>query len=104
MNWYNPLPKNGVFPIKLQLIISIFTLNYFKNTIYTTINQNNISDINNNIYLVTSKVWDGNLGENSHISTIGSIMYTNYNLWLIIASLILLLAMVGAIVITIKQE
>jgi NADH-ubiquinone oxidoreductase chain 6 len=29
-------------------------------------------------------------------------MYTNYNIWLIIASFILLLAMVGAIVITIK--
>ncbi len=31
-------------------------------------------------------------------------MYTNYNIWLIIASFILLLAMVGAIVITIKQK
>jgi NADH:ubiquinone oxidoreductase subunit 6 (subunit J) len=31
-------------------------------------------------------------------------MYTNYAIWLIIVSLILLLAMVGAIVITIKQK
>jgi NADH-ubiquinone oxidoreductase chain 6 len=31
-------------------------------------------------------------------------MYTNYNIWLIIASFILLLAMVGAIVITIKPR
>jgi NADH:ubiquinone oxidoreductase subunit 6 (subunit J) len=31
-------------------------------------------------------------------------MYTNYNMWLIISSLILILAMVGAIVITIKQD
>jgi NADH-ubiquinone oxidoreductase chain 6 len=38
------------------------------------------------------------------MTTIGNIMYTNYNLWLIIASFILLLAMVGAIVITIKQK
>ena len=30
-------------------------------------------------------------------------IYTNYNIWLIIASFILLLAMVGAIVITIKS-
>ena len=30
-------------------------------------------------------------------------MYTNYNMWLILASLILLLAMVGSIVITIKS-
>jgi NADH-ubiquinone oxidoreductase chain 6 len=31
-------------------------------------------------------------------------MYTNYAIWLIIASVILLLAMVGSIVITIKQK
>jgi NADH-ubiquinone oxidoreductase chain 6 len=31
-------------------------------------------------------------------------MYTSYNMWLIIVSFILLLAMVGAIVITIKQK
>jgi len=71
--------------------------------------QNNFSDIfntnkDNNILLVTSKIWDGNLAENNHITSIGNIMYTNYNIWLIIASFILLLAMVGAIVITIKQK
>jgi NADH:ubiquinone oxidoreductase subunit 6 (subunit J) len=31
-------------------------------------------------------------------------MYTNYSIWLIISSVILLLGMVGAIVITIKQK
>jgi NADH:ubiquinone oxidoreductase subunit 6 (subunit J) len=31
-------------------------------------------------------------------------MYTNYLMWLILTSMILLLAMVGAIVITIKQK
>lgn len=56
------------------------------------------------ILFVTSKVWDGNLSDNSHINTIGSIMYSTYNIWLIITSIILLLAMVGAIVITIKQD
>jgi NADH-ubiquinone oxidoreductase chain 6 len=49
-------------------------------------------------------MWDGNLAESNHITTIGNIMYTNYNIWLIIASFILLLAMVGAIIITIKQK
>ena len=52
----------------------------------------------------TSNTWDGNLGETTHITSIGNIMYTNYNLWLIIAGFILLLAMVGAIIITIKQR
>jgi NADH-ubiquinone oxidoreductase chain 6 len=56
------------------------------------------------IYFVSSKVWDSNLSETGHITSIGNIMYTSYSLWLIITSIILLLAMVGAIVITIKQR
>jgi len=52
----------------------------------------------------TSKLWDGNLAENSHISSIGNIMYTSYSIWLIITSIILLLAMVGAIIITVKKK
>jgi NADH:ubiquinone oxidoreductase subunit 6 (subunit J) len=31
-------------------------------------------------------------------------MYTSYSMWLIVTSIILLLGMVGAIVITIKQK
>jgi NADH-ubiquinone oxidoreductase chain 6 len=59
---------------------------------------------NKEVYYVTSHVWDGNLSETSHITSIGNIMYTSYSIWLIITSIILLLAMVGAIVITIKQK
>jgi NADH-ubiquinone oxidoreductase chain 6 len=35
---------------------------------------------------------------------LGNVIYTSYPIWLIITSIILLLAMVGAIVITIKQK
>ncbi len=85
--------------------------NYFNDILYN-ISLNKISNsletnthINNNdLLFVTSKVWDGNLAEVGHITSIGNIMYTNYNMWLIITSFILLLAMVGAIVITIKQK
>jgi NADH-ubiquinone oxidoreductase chain 6 len=35
--------------------------------------------------------------------SIGNIMYTSYSIWLLITSIILLLAMVGSIVITVKQ-
>ncbi len=59
---------------------------------------------NDEICFVTSKLWDGNLAETSHITTIGNIMYSTYSIWLILTSIILLLAMVGAIVITIKQK
>ncbi len=58
---------------------------------------------NNDLFLVTSQIWDGALAESSHITSIGNIIYTSYPLWLILTSLILLLAMVGAIVITIKK-
>lgn len=64
----------------------------------------NKTNLNNEINFVSSKLWDGNLADTSHITSIGNIMYTSYSVWLIITSIILLLAMVGAIVITIKQK
>jgi NADH-ubiquinone oxidoreductase chain 6 len=59
---------------------------------------------NNDISFVSSQIWDGALAETSHITSIGNIIYTSYPIWLLITSIILLLAMVGAIVITIKQK
>lgn len=53
---------------------------------------------------VTSLSWDGYLAETSHITSIGNILYGNYSIWLIITSIILLLAMVGCIVITLKEK
>lgn len=57
---------------------------------------------NNNLSFVSSQIWDGVLSETSHITSIGNVLYTAYPMWLILTSIILLLAMVGAIVITIK--
>jgi NADH-ubiquinone oxidoreductase chain 6 len=62
------------------------------------------SNDNSTLFFVTSNIWDGNLAETIHITSIGNIMYTSYMIWLIITSVILLLAMVGGIVITIKQK
>lgn len=59
---------------------------------------------NDEILFVTSRVWDGSLTETSDIGTIGNILYSTYSIWLVLTSIILLLAMVGAIVITIKQK
>lgn len=56
------------------------------------------------LFFATSSSWDGNFIETSHISSIGNIVYTSHSMWLILASFILLLAMIGAIVITIKQK
>ena len=57
----------------------------------------------NDLYFASSNDWNGNIIDINNISNIGNIMYTSYNLWLILTSFILLLAMVGAIVITIKK-
>ena len=53
---------------------------------------------------VSSNSWDGTISEISDIKSIGNIMYTNYSIWLILTSIILLLSMVGSIVITVKQK
>lgn len=59
--------------------------------------------LHSDVSFVTSQMWDGVLAESSHITSIGNVIYTTYPIWLILTSIILLLAMVGAIVITIKQ-
>lgn len=56
------------------------------------------------ISYVSSNNWDGNIVDITDIISIGNIMYTSYSIWLMITSIILLLAMVGSIVITIKQR
>jgi NADH-ubiquinone oxidoreductase chain 6 len=62
---------------------------------------NNISE--GVILYTTSNNWDNNMTDTIDIISIGNIMYTSYSIWLLITSIILLLAMVGSIVITIKQ-
>jgi len=108
------------YPVYQILPYSIAAFNSYTVNLNNTLNDiwyNNYSDylnkffkLNNSeldkgeISFVTSKIWDGNLSEANHITSIGNIMYTSYSIWLIITSIILLLAMVGAIVITIKQK
>lgn len=81
----------------------IFNNNYSNNLI-ELLTLTNTKLNNDKIAFATSKVWDGYLAETSHITSIGNIMYSSYSMWLILTSIILLLAMVGAIVITIKQK
>ena len=64
----------------------------------------NIVDLKQQITYASSKAWDSSLVEFTHITGIGNIMYSSYSIWLIISSIILLLGMVGAIVITISQK
>jgi len=78
--------------------------NIDNNLMFNNFNLGPMASKNEQIVYVTSQLWDGNLAETSHITSIGNIMYTSYFLWLIITSIILLLAMVGAIIITIRPE
>lgn len=100
--------------IPLVIVVSV----YFNMSIYKLISNNLVAANYTNNYrsvdyllnredsllLVTSKCWDTNLAETDHIAGIGNVMYSNYSILLIIASVVLLLAMVGAIVITIRQK
>ena len=97
------------FPYKFDLefllhkvfYVNTGTYSISNNISYILSNFKNLSD--NELSFVTSHLWDGKLAETFHITTIGNIIYTNFPLWLILTSVILLLAMIGSILITIKQ-
>ena len=82
--------------------------NYFVNNVlpYMVMSNNLLYHftIKKQLTNVTSVSWDGYLAETSHITSIGNVLYGHYSIWLIITSIILLLAMVVAIVITLKPQ
>jgi NADH-ubiquinone oxidoreductase chain 6 len=97
--------------LPLALIIGTF-LYYF---LYKVLPFNDSSMVNeeflNVVYsdnydqslYVTSNIWDTVLTNVSHIISVGNVIYTNYFIWIVMASIILLLAMVGTIIITLKS-
>lgn len=56
------------------------------------------------LFYVCASSWESNVISNYHIISIGNIMYTSSSILILITSLILLLAMVGAIIITINKK
>jgi NADH-ubiquinone oxidoreductase chain 6 len=95
--------------LPLALIIGTFLYYYlYKILPYGNLKVNKVIDIvylkDNDTLYVSSNIWDRVLMDISHIISIGNILYTNYFLWLIIASIILLLAMVGTIIISIRPQ
>ncbi len=104
---------NNNIPLAILTIIILFVplstllpdnpMIIYKN--YFDVNKDFISvSQNKNLLYVSSNSWDNTITDISDIMSIGNIMYTNYSIWLIITSIILLLAMVGSIIITIKQK
>jgi len=67
---------------------------YFYNTV----------DHKEQIIYASSNNWDTVLIDITNITSIGNIMYSTYSIWLLIVSIILLLAMIGAIAITISEK
>ena len=98
----------NVLPVKYNYLTGNYNNPNF-NFIYLYDNKNIMETIYNNIYTeninyTSSFIWDGNIIEFNPIGSLGNIMYTSYPMWLIITSLILLLAMIGVIVITINTN
>ena len=107
----NSLPLAVIISISFYIALyEIIPYNSEKNNILGSELQSNfinlikhIGSSDDNVNFLVSNQWDSNLIEVLHITSIGNVLYTNYFLWLILASIILLLAMVGTIIITIKQ-
>ena len=68
------------------------------------VNLYSIDKQESQIFYVSSHNWDNNMVDVTDITSIGNTMYTSHFIWLMITSIILLLAMVGSIVITVKQK
>ena len=92
------------YTLDLNNVLNNIFYNNYGDLFTKIIDSNSNKKDDGEILFVTSRIWDGNLTESTHITTIGNIMYTSYSIWLILTSIILLLAMVGAIIITIKQK
>lgn len=108
----NSIPLAIIITVFISIVISEFipeNLSDFDNTVYffkesLDFNINNINNSNNYITYVSSESWDNHLIGTDYISSVGNVLYTNYCIWLILTSIILLLAMVGCIVVTMRQQ
>jgi len=101
------LTSNNKNSISLAIFIGILVYSILYKVLYYNTQNNIYSHFNNNINkvnYVTSNSWENNLIDNTDIASIGNILYTNYSIWLILTSIILLLAMIAVIVITIEPK
>jgi NADH-ubiquinone oxidoreductase chain 6 len=108
--------ENNNNNIYIGIILSILFFSIF-NSIYNTLDTNNIlkssvgrwfiqlKDIfnnNKNIDFISYNNWENSVFDSYDLISIGNVLYTSSSILLILALLILLLAMVGAIKINIK--
>ena len=87
------LQSNTINSIALAITIVIsFSYPIFQLLPYNIAISNNYSNLNyvfhnsyfntysDDIHFVTSKTWDGNIIESSDITSIGNVLYTNFNI------------------------
>ena len=119
-NNYLPLAMLSVIPFVYILgqnisfnFIQFGFINYFYNSFSEKLynikqvqNQYfyNIFDYKQQIIYASANNWDAVLTDVTNITSIGNIMYSAYSIWLLMVSIILLLAMIGSIVITINPD
>jgi len=119
-NNYLPLAMLSVIPFVYILgqnisfnFIQFGFINYFYNSFSEKLynikqvqNQyfHNILDYKQQIIYASANNWDAVLTDVTNITSIGNIMYSAYSIWLLMVSIILLLAMIGSIVITINPD
>ena len=109
---YNSIVLSIIIAFSFNISVSnIFTQNiynfnkFFENNNYFSLfNMNYKFNDKDNVVFISSESWDTSLIDTSYIVTIGNVLYSTYSIWLILTSIILLLAMVGCIIITIKQK
>ncbi len=101
--------RNSLFLLLLVGVVVYSTLDLTFSNFETS--QENVSRLSENlndemiriqVNLSTSDKWDGNIIPVTEISSIGKQIYSSHAMWLMVISVILLLAMIGTIVMTVS--
>nr|QTK22387.1 NADH dehydrogenase subunit 6 [Pneumocystis sp. 'ludovicianus'] len=94
--------------IPLSIIIGIlFIYPLYKvipkelNSLYNNLNTN---ELGKQITKITLTTWEDKLFNPTIVESLGTVIYTNYSIWLLIISLILILAIIGAISIATPKQ
>jgi NADH-ubiquinone oxidoreductase chain 6 len=97
------LKNNSTQNIPLGLLVSI-AFYYPLLSVIPFSNSESLDSELGRIYIISSNKWDTAITQNTDIAAIGNIIYSSHAVWLILAGFILLLALVGAISITISPN
>jgi NADH-ubiquinone oxidoreductase chain 6 len=97
------LNKESIYEKNINTNININSTDSLSKFIFETNNtwlSQYSNDISNNNYLLIMSNWDSAINRSTQISAIGDVLYTVYHSYIYIVSIILLLGMVGAIILT----